>query len=541
MTVEQVAEVQNKIGKLNLLVLDEVSMISVHQLLTLNDILKQVYSDEEARKDLPFGGVNVILVGDFFQLPPVNAIGLAQNLVERECTRISKAGKEDKKEESAQQQNKDVLLTISSKYQCAKLLKSFKKVELLQQQRRTPSTTNSSSSETPPMTVVERFRELTTLGRRVISRDMINGIRNLDPEKDSKNRKWNIAPIIVSTNRERQLTNMQRIKAYAKIIGKPVIRWRLPLKIPKEGKTVAVESNTELIYQENIEPYMYFVPYAPCLLTHNFNVEEGYANGTTVFLHSIMYSVAMSPKDIDDFQDHLTNTAAGEIVDLAHVPQVIYCFKAEDNEHPFYRGSEKEDIKTLWKSFGQNRDTELFPIKTTERGATSRTSELKANLYVDKSERKKMEYVNYGIELKLSLTYHKIQGMTAPCLILQLNKSPETTRRMLNFFCLYVALTRTRTDEDLRKIPMMSQDYSHLQNLTCKPWLHVYMRMYDTHSGMWKENPKVLQKPKADFTTGDKKGYWVRSVREQISFTDRCTKDRDSDIFRKQQQNSEDA
>ncbi|MDO8335304.1 MAG: PIF1 family DEAD/DEAH box helicase [Candidatus Saccharibacteria bacterium] len=54
------------IKKADILVLDEVSMLHDYRLDMINDIVKNVRENEE-----PFGGLQVILCGDFFQLPPV--------------------------------------------------------------------------------------------------------------------------------------------------------------------------------------------------------------------------------------------------------------------------------------------------------------------------------------------------------------------------------------------------------------------------------------------------------------------------------------
>lgn len=55
-----------KLERLQLLILDEVSMVSAQLLETVSDYLKIVRHSEQ-----PFGGVQVLLSGDFCQLPPV--------------------------------------------------------------------------------------------------------------------------------------------------------------------------------------------------------------------------------------------------------------------------------------------------------------------------------------------------------------------------------------------------------------------------------------------------------------------------------------
>lgn len=55
------------IQKTDVLVIDEISMLHDYRLDMVNEIAKKVREN-----DAPFGGIQVILCGDFFQLPPVN-------------------------------------------------------------------------------------------------------------------------------------------------------------------------------------------------------------------------------------------------------------------------------------------------------------------------------------------------------------------------------------------------------------------------------------------------------------------------------------
>lgn len=63
-------KVNRRVKKANVLVIDEVSMLDARILDMVNLVLKAVRQREEA-----FGGLQVVLVGDFFQLPPVTKQG----------------------------------------------------------------------------------------------------------------------------------------------------------------------------------------------------------------------------------------------------------------------------------------------------------------------------------------------------------------------------------------------------------------------------------------------------------------------------------
>lgn len=64
------AYIANRIKETQVLIIDEVSMLHHFRLDTLNDILKHI-----RKNDKPFGGIQIVLCGDFFQLPPVSKYG----------------------------------------------------------------------------------------------------------------------------------------------------------------------------------------------------------------------------------------------------------------------------------------------------------------------------------------------------------------------------------------------------------------------------------------------------------------------------------
>lgn len=60
--------IANRLKELQVLIIDEISMLHGRQLDMINYVLKSI------RKDFrPFGGVQVVVAGDFFQLPPVGS------------------------------------------------------------------------------------------------------------------------------------------------------------------------------------------------------------------------------------------------------------------------------------------------------------------------------------------------------------------------------------------------------------------------------------------------------------------------------------
>lgn len=62
--------VARRLAKASVLIIDEVSMLSADVLTMVDRVLREVRGHER-----PFGGLQVVLVGDFFQLPPVSGRG----------------------------------------------------------------------------------------------------------------------------------------------------------------------------------------------------------------------------------------------------------------------------------------------------------------------------------------------------------------------------------------------------------------------------------------------------------------------------------
>ncbi|MCS3023339.1 hypothetical protein NXW75_03925 [Bacteroides xylanisolvens] len=61
---------------MELLIIDEISMVRPDILDTIDRKLRWVYESDE-----PFGGVQVIMFGDLFQLPPSNKETRKRNIV----------------------------------------------------------------------------------------------------------------------------------------------------------------------------------------------------------------------------------------------------------------------------------------------------------------------------------------------------------------------------------------------------------------------------------------------------------------------------
>ncbi len=65
--ISQNERLVRRIGKTKILIIDEISMLAARTLAMVDQVCRLLKGEES----LPFGGIQVVLVGDFFQLPPV--------------------------------------------------------------------------------------------------------------------------------------------------------------------------------------------------------------------------------------------------------------------------------------------------------------------------------------------------------------------------------------------------------------------------------------------------------------------------------------
>ena len=67
---KKLAELRENLSQLKLIIIDEMSLVGADILYKIDAKLREIFN---LRKDIPFAGIGIILVGDLLQIPPVNA------------------------------------------------------------------------------------------------------------------------------------------------------------------------------------------------------------------------------------------------------------------------------------------------------------------------------------------------------------------------------------------------------------------------------------------------------------------------------------
>ena len=83
------AEMRNNLGQLKLLIIDEISLVGANMLYRIHLRLSDTFQTDETK--VPFGGINVMLVGDLLQLPPIRQSQVFQSPEDKHCQGLEKA------------------------------------------------------------------------------------------------------------------------------------------------------------------------------------------------------------------------------------------------------------------------------------------------------------------------------------------------------------------------------------------------------------------------------------------------------------------
>jgi hypothetical protein len=371
--------------------------------------LRQIFDN-----DSPFGGLAIILMGDFFQLPPVGGKPLFHYAVN-----------EIKEKDSG------TPLHVGSK-----LFNDFEMISL----------TNQYRSEDPDHTaLIQKLRD-TTL-QNPVDDDVINSLKVLTSEDVDEDNSWLDAPIIVCSNKERHALNLSQAKRFAIKNGVPILRWKHGLTASAAGLDDIAQ---DLLYEN--EPVLtgLFVQGAPALLSRNMNPMNGLANGSPLELHSITLCPDDDPEEVNN---RIRNASPGDFVDIPPPLSVnVKCNTVDatkwSDEHTLVPG--QVVIPLISQSHQNNK------IEFGNNGVIIR-------------------YKSYMHELGFALTFHKIQGQTVNRIILDLNNRPNQLGK-LNFFGFYVGISRVKFGKNLRILPRQPYaSFSHLKRLKPDPNLKEWL------------------------------------------------------------------
>ena len=293
-----------------MILIDEISTVKPSLLSAMDSRLRQVTGN----KDIKFGGICVLMFGDFAQLPPPKAQTLADAAImftikDVSIERINNnkiLPVEDqlqilKKHKNEKEDTKGKYHLQSNYRKGFELIKDIFWIKLTIQQR--------------SKTDLDHTKLIDELGCGLpITLDKLKRYQFLCAN-GMKDKTWRYAPVLVTTNRERIDVIHQQAIMFAIEHNTHVIRWPV---------FYSDWSNRPKKYQETIvnDPvfWQYYVDGAELFITANLNTDIGIANGTKGTCHSITLINDMETKYL---RNEIKSKPIGSIISLSRIPLSI--------------------------------------------------------------------------------------------------------------------------------------------------------------------------------------------------------------------------
>jgi hypothetical protein len=443
----------------SVILIDEVSMISPRFLGMLSSQADKIL---ETSSDHGFGNLPLILVGDFFQIPPVTGSSLPELLVEQTTTattttEASPASRPSKPLSPLQLHGLHVFQS------CLRINLTIQQraADDLDWQQRVINPLRDTSCQYPvSATLLDSLRPLT-------SADYPPPSPSLAPSTSFIN-----APIVTSLNRARCFyirTLSYHFATYHKV---PVFYWFNPHPHP----TTRLPSPPLPMYGELASSFpqlqSFFAPGMPATLTSNINPSCGLANGTSVVFRGLVFDIhgenaQLSQQALEIYQ----NAQPGHTYLLPIHPDAILvslpsdCDQWPQNAPSVPMSNGEHGLLPILLDKGKQHNLTILPPK---RGLPDSAV--------------KVSYFLFGVESALSVTYHRVQGRTISKVILDLNSHHTGMGGMLTIPKLYVGLTRVRCSDDLRILPLTSQDKQKLLKLQHSDFMKIWNASYTIDS-----------------------------------------------------------
>ena len=455
------------------LLIDEVSMVSPSLLGMMDERLKQVLGC-----DLPFGGMSVIALGDFYQLQPCGGSAFFTAIMNL-CTGDRTLGKPDSYEVVGTQ-----------------LFKTFKLYELKTQMRAREDSEHGAW--------VDAFRGRGTLP---VTREFINLLKSrLSTAEDAvQDPTWAWATVAVTSNMEKVGVDWRQARSFALAHGVPIVVWNRQIVSPDFLANQGHGAEADLLYQNEPGLKGLFVKGAPAYLTKIFpkgGLARGLANGTTCVMHSLTFreETDEEKEKARTARHHISSAAPGDIIDLKDmVPlsiNVEHTVSADEAEAWPLGASLVNPIINR----GANRGTVVIPVLCNDSDIVH-TRALGNSDWPGGDVHVKC----HAVDIAFAITFHKLQGKTISKVILDLRKRPGTRDGIANvdFEGLYVGWTRVRRGQDIRVIPASdsAEDaFDHLMQLGPSAHLLSWLKGYDVtdvsgddrNAHVWNQ-PRALQ------------------------------------------------
>ena len=381
-----------------MLILDEVSMVRPNWIAKLERRLREL-----TNVNLPFGGILVILSGDFAQIGPVTGYGIPSIVIEH-TKYLAKQNNKFEPEKLPLDVEGSAIIMKSTTIVLDEIVRSI---------------TDKKHTE---------FEKILCKGEQ-ITMDDLRMYKVLTPEDIKNDIEWLFAPVIVTTNRERVNIIHEKAIAYAKYYNVPIIRWKCHLVDTDSLRNVPFQFDSKL----GSDPcfWQYFLPNVDAYLTATINTALKLANGTRVKLISLYYN---DEKEMKSLQKKIELSKPGQFITLDKPPDAVnvqpidkICmqdcetfgiYKNKKSVIPIIRGVKTPDSKDYIVVTADNH-----PLQVTTRDL-------------------------FCYALMFAMTVEKAQGCTLEKIIIAISENAH--KQLWRYAKFLVAMSRTTTGDGIR-------------------------------------------------------------------------------------------
>ena len=453
-----------------MVIIDEISNVPPHFLQRVDSRLKQIMNCFT----LPFGGLSMLLVGDFLQKEPPGATSLVKGLMHLVVHRDIRERKNDSpftpsKNFPYTKSQMIGLTDISSNTNIGlHLFEKFQLFTLAEQQR--------ASADQKHTAFLHKLSQNDT----VVTSDDFK-IYKILTTTDMR-QKFSNATFIVSTNRERENIAFEMAQSFAVRNKRPLIRWRLEIR-SWLNRPPFTQRNSLI----DIDPIFYdhFVQGIEGYLTDNINISLMIGNGSKVKYHSLSFD---SEDKTNIVERLIKKSNPGEIITLDFPPS---CVNVE-----LYQDKLKEDVKRkLHKVKIQTDDPELegkiiIPLTPYRKAPNLKTMPTMITETCYQPARVSILPM-FPLQLGAAVTVDKAQGRTIDKVVVCLSQKSNNILDM-NRNSIFVALSRVQKRDDLRLLihdkQNVRKELQYISQLETDQFYFDYLNGFEPSTNM--DNPK---------------------------------------------------
>ena len=265
---DKACQLSLRLKQYHILLIDEVSMVDHSLFSWIDQRLQQLL-----HQSLPFGGMGIILMGDFLQLPPV----FGSSLYKAALVGSTPGGL---------------------------LFREFQLYTFTQHMRAAEDLLHTNN--------IDRFRSQS----HPVNSLFLSNLKVLCSEDLINDPSWQFVPIVVTSNSERMAVSKVQVIRFGQMHHRPILTWHQPLAV-----TSTLQQKHQTILYENISELTgWFVEGAPAHLTSNIKPSKRLANGTEVILHSITLP---REANISDIEAEISSALPGTIISLPCAPTSV--------------------------------------------------------------------------------------------------------------------------------------------------------------------------------------------------------------------------